>query len=678
MNNRTSQIAPVAVAALIAAAVFASACVVAFNGGMHYDEGYHLQVPLSLVTQGQYASTKDGSGAFDPYVSPGPTLLVPIAGSLALLGPGVFQARLVMLVFLAAMLVLLWLVTRRLFGDWEAAAALAVAAVSPSALLSGATVLGEMPGVVFLLGAVFALTQRRFRAAGLLVGLAALTKFVFIVAFAPIAACAWASAAAAPAGERRQAARPLLSMALFALAPLVFWEALQVVSLGLPGYFDNKYNFVSFLRGNSGISGSGGLQLADRMAVLGQSFGVPGLLAAACVVLAMLAGWAGFQGRSRREGDETARIAARFLWVFAALHLAWWLVSPNKGFWRYAYPGYVAAAPFVGAALVWLTVKRPALQSVAGWAAAVLLAACLILRPATGELSYLRKSASGRELAEQRQMAAYVKAHVRLGTIVAYWGWWQAPEIQFLSRETFHDITRGESRRFLNGQAAAGRRTLVITAPYQERFTPPPGNWVYIRKYCGDIARQIGGPDGWTLWKFLPDSDPQAQYKAALKRGDLADLPATVEPVRGKAVARQVQAGLYEDGWMERRAGVWIGLPPGARTLEVSGEADLAPFGGTPVRISVSIMGRPRVSHTISASGPFVFRVPLGEGLQGYSAVKVTLYSDRWYVPREQEKRPQKPSGIKSFLRSLLRDRLGLRIPDYRELSVRVRRVQAI
>ena len=67
----------------------------------------------------------------------------------------------------------------------------------------------------------------------------------------------------------------------------------------------------------------------------------------------------------------------------------------------------------------------------------------------------------------------------------------------------------------------------------------------------------------------------------------------------------------------------------------------------------------------------------LEPGMRVYEAVKVTVFSDRWYVPRDLEKKPAARSGLKGWLRSLLRDRIGLRIPDRRELSVRILRMEA-
>ena len=77
MNNRSGPIFSHIASALAAALILVSAAVVAVRTEIGYDEGYHLQIPLSLVTHGQYASTRDGGGVFDPYVSPGPTVMLP-------------------------------------------------------------------------------------------------------------------------------------------------------------------------------------------------------------------------------------------------------------------------------------------------------------------------------------------------------------------------------------------------------------------------------------------------------------------------------------------------------------------------------------------------------------------------------------------------------------------------
>ncbi len=679
MNNRSGQIFSHIASALAVALILASATVVAVRTEISYDEGYHLQIPLSLVTHGQYASTRDGGGVFDPYVSPGPTVMLPVAASFSLFGTGLVQARVVVLIYFAAFLALVWLVSRRLYGGLAAPLAIVVAACAPSAFTHGATVLGEIPALAFLMGAVLALSHRRFRMAGMLLGLAALTKFVFFLTLVPVALLAAIEMASAPRGQRLRAGKPYIMMGALAFVPAVLWEAVQLGVLGFPAYFENRYLFVSFLRGNSGAGqlAPGASHLAARMGTLAESFGREGLIVLAAMAAAVGLGMAEQRARRERDNDRVAEAAARFLLVYIITHLAWWLLSPNMGFWRYAFPGYAAAAPFVAGAFAWFARSRRPAAVLAASVGAALLAACLIARPGIRECRYVASASSGSQLAVQRATAAYVRAHCRLGALFAYWGWWQAPEIQFLARERFYDITRGQSRRFLNREAAAGRRTMVIVSPYQDSFTPPPGNWVYIRKYCGDLKRRIGGDDGWTIRQYIPDSDTLEQYRAARNRGDFARMKAWVEPPSGKAAAGQIQSGFYDDGWMERRAGAWLRLPAGAHSVRISGQADLEPFDDAPLKLSVSVMGGPRTPRVISSSGPFVFDVKLEPGMRVYEAVKVTVFSDRWYVPRDLEKKPAARSGLKGWLRSLLRDRIGLRIPDRRELSVRILRMEA-
>ncbi len=679
MNNRSGPIFSHIASALAAALILVSAAVVAVRTEIGYDEGYHLQIPLSLVTHGQYASTRDGGGVFDPYVSPGPTVMLPAAASFSLFGTGLVQARVVMLIYFAAFLALVWLVSKRLFGGIVAPLAIVVAACAPSAFVHGATVLGEVPALAFLMGAVLALSQRRFRMAGMLLGLAALTKFVFFLALVPVALLAAIEMASVPHGLRSRAGKPYLVTGALAFVPAILWEAVQLGVLGLPAYFENKYLFVSFLMGNSGAGqlAQGASHLAARMATLNESFGRQGLLVLAAAAAAVGLGVAEQRARRERDSDRAARSAATFLLFYVITHMVWWLLSPNMGFWRYAFPGYAAAAPFVAGAFVWFAHTRQPAAILAASVGAALLAACLIARPGIREYRYVASASSGNKLAVQRATAAYVRAHSRLGALFACWGWWQAPEIQFLAREGFYDITRGTSRRFLNREAAAGRRTMVIVSPYQDSFTPPPGNWVYIRKYCGDVKRRIGGGDGWTIWEYIPDSDTVEQYRAARDRGDFTQMKPWVEPPSGKAAAGQIQSGFYGDGWMERRAGAWLRLPARARSIKIAGVADLEPFENAPLKLSVSVMGGPRTPHIISSSGEFVLDVKLEPGMRAYEAVNVTLFSDRWYVPRNLEKKPEARSGLKGWLRSHLRDRMGLRIPDRRELSVRILRLEA-
>jgi 4-amino-4-deoxy-L-arabinose transferase-like glycosyltransferase len=158
-------------------------------------------VAKNLAQHGLYAeSSSDGPRYYGGPVGIGPTVHLPVALSLRLLGMGVWQARLVpalyLLLCIAAFHALaLELGSRRL--AWTATALLVVAPMV-SLVPLGRRVMGEIPGLFFFLCALLLWFRRWQRhshvslvAVGLLFGLAAVSKQQFTLMIdLTLAACA--------------------------------------------------------------------------------------------------------------------------------------------------------------------------------------------------------------------------------------------------------------------------------------------------------------------------------------------------------------------------------------------------------------------------------------------------------------------------------------------------------
>jgi 4-amino-4-deoxy-L-arabinose transferase-like glycosyltransferase len=122
-----------------------------------FDEGSHLHVPQTLVTHGVYADiSSEGFRYFGPTIGVGPTVMLPIAVGFKLFGVSILAGRLVIVAYALLALAVAALLARRLHG--LAAAPLTIALLLASRTLHhpglveyGRQVLGEVPGVAFLL-----------------------------------------------------------------------------------------------------------------------------------------------------------------------------------------------------------------------------------------------------------------------------------------------------------------------------------------------------------------------------------------------------------------------------------------------------------------------------------------------------------------------------------------------
>lgn len=211
-----------------------------------YDEGSHLHVPKTLLRYGQYADySSDGFRYYGPTIGVGPTVLLPIAAVFSVFGEGLFQARLLIVVYLWAALAAFYVLARRLGGAplaWVATALL-LGTRGVALLEYGRQVLGEVPGFFFVaaglavwLGAWERPEGRRLALAGGLLGLAVVTKSQYFIVLAPALAAGWVLNVVY---YRTVPQRVFLVPGVLVGAFFALWQVTVVVLLGPGAVADN-------------------------------------------------------------------------------------------------------------------------------------------------------------------------------------------------------------------------------------------------------------------------------------------------------------------------------------------------------------------------------------------------------------------------------------------------------
>ena len=118
------------------------------------DEAKSIELALNFERFGaldMQTAPGEFSGVAHLLQSTGYPVTVPLAGIFSLFGFGMTQARLFMLLWMIAALCVIFFFLRRLFGAREALFALALIATFASFHDNGRTVVGEIPGFLFLL-----------------------------------------------------------------------------------------------------------------------------------------------------------------------------------------------------------------------------------------------------------------------------------------------------------------------------------------------------------------------------------------------------------------------------------------------------------------------------------------------------------------------------------------------
>lgn len=143
------------------------------------DEAKSIELARNFLNYGKLdieVAPGEFSGVSQLLQSTGYPVTVPLAGIFRIFGAGLTQARIYMLGWMIAALTAVFCFTKRFFGEQKALIATLLVATFASFHDSGRTVVGEIPGFVFLLsGLYFWLTEKYFLS-GFWFGLAVVAK----------------------------------------------------------------------------------------------------------------------------------------------------------------------------------------------------------------------------------------------------------------------------------------------------------------------------------------------------------------------------------------------------------------------------------------------------------------------------------------------------------------------
>ncbi len=384
------------------------------------DEGFVLQGPLNLVRYGQYAmKSVEGFRVLDqPLIANGPGVVLPITAAFVLFGPGLLQARLVMVAFLVLATLLYFTVARRLYGRFAAflSTLLLLAVPAEGFLQYGRQVLGIVPALAyFLLGYLFWLTAikrhswRLALSAGLLFGLAMITKgqyglLILVMILVGLAERLY---------YRIGSLKVITVVILAASGCLAIWYGVQ---LWLVGWANFDQHLVA-IRASSRVTvfACSPLRLPRNFWYLLRAglplFVLPGLLYAA---------WS-----CRRR--TVASLQKLILVIFVLVWLIWYVVA-STGWHRYAFEGYAIGLLFAGKFIVdtFDYLKKPGKYS--GWnrsylRVTVLLLVAAILIGGILDGAYQVRLILASPDTSLQSFADYLRHHISPQAVVESWEW---------------------------------------------------------------------------------------------------------------------------------------------------------------------------------------------------------------------------------------------------------------
>lgn len=386
-----------------------------------FDEGWSMNAARTLMEDGIYGTyTAAGHIPFDPGVTSGPTVIIPIALSFKLLGMGVVQARLIIVLFTLLGILGLHAIAAYVYGRTRALFVmmilLAMPAIHDVCLLSlGRQVLGETPSLA-LIALGFWLWFRSWDTerwslcllAGFALGLGLVSKMQ--VGFALLPALVLI-AVGRVLGNRSQAVKlfaPTVVMLLVGSAWMLFGR------LGTPSHIrhENAIMLLEAIRTHL-LTGLFGRNLDTSAFAILIVIGT-GVMASVWRLLGRLLG-----ARRAANADWAEATVALF-----ALCTALWFALLSVGWPRYAYVGLVMGQLLVGRlgwdvfALVrqWIGSRWPALGSLAYTGVIVGLALVAILMNVYPVLRFEHDYRA-------QQMADYIGTELPRDAVIESWSW---------------------------------------------------------------------------------------------------------------------------------------------------------------------------------------------------------------------------------------------------------------
>ncbi len=423
------------------------ASVAARRLAVHFDEGYNLNLVLTLVETGRYA-TRLGAAMrpFDPAITTGPTALLPLAPVVAVLGPSLETVRAFQTGSFLFYTTIIFLGARTLSGWVPALGATVVVATMPIVPEVSLSALGEYPAVALMVAAtaMVALAERAgaragrgwLMGAGLVLGLAVLAKEIVLLYVLALGAVAGVAAV------RLRAPGYLLAPAT-AIALAASWRALQFVALQL----GDPRGYAAWQRDLaersptlfSDIAWMPLSHLAETLRLATTLFW-PHLLALGLAVAVALA-----VALTPRRGAASGRSSDVARWTITLGSLSWigWFIffsGPQAGDRHFVIGvalSQVAVAATIGRLFESLRVATvPALS------------ACVALWAGLGLLHGLAWNqhelrGSERKLAAQQAVAGWARQHVPPDQPLSGWSWHIPWEVAYLAERRPASTDRG-------------------------------------------------------------------------------------------------------------------------------------------------------------------------------------------------------------------------------------------
>jgi len=414
---------------------------------LEYDEAFNLTVVENFGerffygTNGALAPVVGAPVLFDPYITTGPTLLVPAAIVWRMFDGAIWVARLVPVGFFALYLAGAWSMTSGLVGRWGRLISLVgpFALVVPVAFEHAAFVptrfVGETAVVAMITWGLILALRGKYWWGGVLVGLSVQAKYVAVI---PATIVVLAVLVILVARRPQDVLLRSFAWVTGAVIPTVSFEIIRLITLGWNGYWDNVNATVSYSRSVAQLGDKGGYDAMTKLTSLGNMFYTHSFLIAMGLLFITLA-LASFAAVATKK-DDTQVPDHDVRWMMPIVvsttvlaggsSLLFWILVVQERSGRHGLIGLLLLFPGLGLLLAYVVeaIEPRRFARLPVVTVVFLAMGFLVVDSATKSISAFGNDSV---LDEQVRVARLLEESGTPSLDVD--GWWQRPEFQILT-----------------------------------------------------------------------------------------------------------------------------------------------------------------------------------------------------------------------------------------------------
>lgn len=547
---------------LLVSAAFAGLSIAVLNQPPSFDGAFHLQAVRTLLENGDLALTYDGYHRFDYSIQMGLPFLGAIALAFLGFGESFAAAQATTLVYFALLLTTAFFLTRRLAGAAPALFGILLACTIPAIENFALPVFGEIAGLFwFMLGCLvlsnYSHTRRKSHSvraglvAGLCFGLAILTKIVLMLSIPALLVTGLLVILV-----RQYRDFGVILAALLGILPvLLAFEVYRMLNLGWAEFLAYWHLQLALIANKGGGGGFDYLKVHDSFASAVRHGLWPGVwlgAVAATAVSALL--WTlradkgagpGYSVYGRKPFLQIADLGICVAVILALGYACWWFAILPDPFYRRLINPLLLLSFLLPPLLAWCW--RRGIRFGKPWAA---LGFVLCLSMLANGIVW--RDWQWKPEPVQYPVVDYIQTQqgeAAIGT----WGWWQAPRISFLLRQSFVNLLNPASRNTLQ----SGRDLIIV---HRQQKQLDPASYEQMQPFLGE--RLYHDEYGYEVYRYQ-EPDGSALLRQALSSSGAKPVASITFPLDPE-LHPQLGLGFYAP----EPSGVWA-QPKAILTLPV-------------------------------------------------------------------------------------------------------------